>query len=45
MALCAGIPEPLTDTQDDWSGWGAEMIDLYSACAKRHKALVDWENR
>lgn len=45
MALCPPIPVPLTDSQDDWNAWGAEMIDLYSLCQKRHGALVDWSNR
>lgn len=45
MALCAALPEPLTDSQDDWMAWAADVIDLYSACRQRHGALVDWENR
>lgn len=45
MALCGPIPEPLMDGQDDWSAWGADVIDLYTACRLRHKALVEWVNR
>jgi len=45
MTRCPAIPEPLTDSGDDWNAWKADMIDLYSVCRKRHGALVDWENR
>lgn len=45
MTKCPVIPEPLNDSQDDWVAWAADMVDLYSACQKRHSALVDWENR
>jgi len=39
---CPAMPLPADDSQDAWSAWAADMIDLYVACAKRHRALGDW---
>jgi hypothetical protein len=36
------MPEPVDDSQDAWSAWAAQVIDLYVECAQRHKALSDW---
>jgi hypothetical protein len=39
---CPAMPLPADDSQDAWSAWAADMIDLYVDCAKRHRALGDW---
>jgi hypothetical protein len=36
------MPEPASDSQDDWSNWAGDMIDAYVACALKHRVLSDW---
>ena len=42
---CAPILEPYIATQDDLVRAYAELLDAWTQCAMRHKALVDWHER
>lgn len=42
---CAPILEPYIETQDDLIRAYADLLDKWTDCATRHKALVDWHGR
>lgn len=42
---CAPILEPYIETQDDLVRAYADLLDKWTDCATRHKALVDWHER
>lgn len=42
---CPDIPEPKSESADDYAAWGAEMIEQYTDCAMRHDALRRWHRR
>ena len=42
---CAPIMEPYIVTQDDLVRAYADLLDAWTDCATRHKALVDWHGR
>lgn len=39
---CAPLAEPYVQTQDDLVRAYADLLDAWTTCATRHKALVDW---
>ena len=42
---CAPILEPYIETQDDLVRAYADLLDAWTTCATRHKALVDFYGR
>lgn len=40
--FCRQIQEPVVSTANDLSLWVASVLDDYSECAVRHRALVEW---
>lgn len=42
---CAPILEPYIETQDDLIRAYADLLDKWTDCATRHRALVDWHGR
>ena len=39
---CSPLLEPVIRTQDDLVRAYADLLDSWTECAQRHKALVDW---
>lgn len=39
---CAPLLEPYVQTQDDLLTAYADLLDAWTDCATRHRALVDW---
>ena len=42
---CSPLVAPLIRTQDDLVLAYADLLDKWTDCATRHKALVDWHVR
>jgi len=45
LVPCPVMPEPVGDTVDAVSVWGADMIDWGHDCASKHDALRTWHKK